>query len=430
MEHNTPAPVQGTAPLSTTLDISSPTAPEVGKGAAPLTEKPEKPESVGDTLRGELARAREEETKAAKPEDGKEAKDAKVEDDKAKPEKKAEEAKAKPEEGKDTKARAEDGKFAKKVEEPAAKAEEGAAEKPAAERSAPDASQSEGRKHSEPPARFLPEARAKWANVPNEVKAEIHRVEQERETEVAQYRESHENWQKLAKYDEMAKQHKTDIAKALEGYTRVDAALYNDFGKGVAGLAQQYGHQPAQAIAQIIQGFGLTPQQYAEYVSKNPQAAQPMPARQPAPQGQPQQQVSPEIEEIRRELAELKTARLVESTTPVIKAFAQGRSDFDTVWPQMEKVIISGVIDEIYGTGLSPEQKLAEAYRMAGGTVSPSRSDPPAPAVHSMPANDRPVDPAGQKSIRGAPNGGHEPDDDVPETDIKALLRKEMRRAV
>jgi hypothetical protein len=400
METNAPAPVQGTVPLSTSLDTTVIPGP-AGNGTAPTAAKPE---SVGDTLRSELARTREEEAKAAKPEDDK----AKADDKGEKPEKEVE-----AKDGKEPKADEKTDKVAKPVkdEEPAEKAEKGAAEKPATERSgAPEERQSEGRKHSEPPARFLPEARAKWANVPNEVKAEFHRVSQEHETEITQYRDSHENWQKLAKFDQMAKQHNTDVSGALERYTAVDGLLQSNWPEGVR---------------QVLATVGITPEQYAQHVMKNPQAhAQQQVAQPPA-----QQQQSPEIASLKAQIEELRTERQAEKVTPLIQAFASGRDDFKALWPQMEKIILSKVIDQIYGDGLSPEQKLAEAYRMAGGS-SPSRSEPQAPVQHSAPANDRPVDPAGQKSIRGAPNGGQEPDDDVPETDIKALLRKEMRKAV
>lgn len=402
METNAPAPFEGTVPLSTTIDVGTQPGP-TGAGPAPVTEKasPPKPETPGDTLRSELAKVREEEAKAAKPVDA-------TKDDKAKLDTK-DQAKVEADE-KAAKARAEDGKFTKKVEEPAAKAEQGVAEKPATERAPADDRPSEGRKHAEPPARFLPEARAKWANVPNEVKAEIYRVEQERETEVSQYRESHENWQKVSKFDQMAKQHNTSVSDALERYTAVDGLLNSN---------------PVEGIRRVLETVGITPEQYAQHVLSNPQAH----AQQQSNYQPPQQpQNSPEIAALKAEIEAMRNDQMTQRVAPVIQSFAAAHPDFHALENQIASILQSGVVDQIYGAGLSPEQKLAEAYRMAGGS-SPSRSDSPAPAEHSAP-NSRPVDPAGQKSIRGAPNGGREPDNDAPETDIKALLRKEMRKAV
>jgi len=392
MDTNAPAPMEGSAPLSTTLDTGIQSGP-AGQGQAPLTEKaPDpKPESAGDTLRSELAKVREQESKA-------EAKDDKA---------KAEEKPAKPEDDKQAKARADDGKFARKAEEPADKAEQSAAEKPATERAPTDERQSEGRKHAEPPARFLPEARAKWANVPNEVKAEFHRVEQEREAEVAQYRESHENWQKLSKFDQMAKQHSTSVSDALERYTAVDGLLNSN---------------PVEGIRRVLETIGLTPEQYAQHVMSNPQAHVPQQHAY-----QPQQQSSPEIAALKAEIEAMRTDQMTQRIAPVIQNFAASHPDYHALEPQIAEILGSGIVDRIYGAGLSPEQKLAEAYRMAGGS-SPSRSEPPVAAAHSAPSG-RPVDPAGQKSIRGAPNGGQEPDDDTPETDIRAVLRSQMRKS-
>jgi len=417
MEHNAPAPIQGTAPLSTSIDVNAPSGP-VGGGAAPLTEKaPDaKPESIGDTLRGELTKAREQEAKAEadkakaedkgekaedgkKPDEAKDAKGAKVEDDKAK----AKEADAvKPAKGEKTEVQPEAGdKSAAPEKDDAGTGQDG-----------DKARQSEGRKYHEPPARFLPEARAKWANVPNEVKAEFHRVSQEFEQEVGQYRESHEFRQKLSKFERMANQHNTTIADALEDYTAVDGLLTAN---------------PVEGIRQVLARVGITPEQYAQHVLKNPQAHQAPVSRAPDPV---QQQTSPEIEALRAEVEALKRDKQVEQTAPIVQAFAAAHEDYHALEPQIAEILGTGVIEKLYGTGLSPEQKLAEAYRMAGGKGPSSRSEPPLAAAAHSNANDRPVDPAGQKSIRGAPNGGQEPNDDPPETDIRALLKKEFRKAV
>src|SRR5690606_29432797 len=63
-------------------------------------------------------------------------------------------------------------KPADKVEKPA----EPVAEKQQQEKAQPKEKPSEGRKFDVAPSRLLPEASAKWANVPNEVKAEVYRA--------------------------------------------------------------------------------------------------------------------------------------------------------------------------------------------------------------------------------------------------------------
>src|SRR5690606_36212024 len=97
--------------------------------------------------------------------------------------------------------------------EPADEAEKSDAEKLATGQEGEDKPRpSEGSKRNEPPARFLPEARAKWANVPNEVKSEFHRVWQEYEGEIEKHRAGSERYQAFRQYDEMAKSVRRDLA--------------------------------------------------------------------------------------------------------------------------------------------------------------------------------------------------------------------------
>lgn len=308
--------------------------------------------------------------------------------------------------GKPEKPRGEDGKFAK-AEKPAdvqeeARAEKGVPEKAAAERSASEEPrQSEGRKYAEPPARFLPEARTKWANVPNEVKAEFHRVADEYERELVEHRQFREE---LREYEELAKQHNVTIKGTLDRYVAADRLLHENFGRGVASLMQMYGHSPAQAIASILQAIGITPQMYAEYVTKNPQAAV---APLPQPQRMaPQQQPDPQVQHLQQEIESLRTQMAASQVVPVIQQFAATHPDYHALEDKIASILKSGVIEQVYGTGLSPEQKLEEAYRMAGGRP-PSRSEPEPAQQHFDAPAARPVDPDGQKSIKGAPTAGH-----------------------
>lgn len=292
-------------------------------------------------------------------------------------------------------AKADEGKPAKPVE---AKAETSAAEKPASERDEPEPRQSESRKYAEPPARFLPDARTKWANVPNEIKSEFHRVSEEYEREVSEHRQFREE---LREYEDLSKQHGVTIKDTMARYVTADRALNQNFGQGVAQLSQQYGKNPAQAIAEVISGFGITPQQYIQAVQQNPQLAmapRSMPQQQQAPQPVQQQQINPQQikEQIRAEM----------SAETAVSSFASAHPDFGSLSGQIKGILDSGVVDKLYGTGLTLEQKLAEAYRMAGG--SPSIQQPAQSAAHSE-SDARPVNlDAGTKSIRGAPAAGND----------------------
>lgn len=417
------APVQGTAPLSTSIDQGGAPIGGTGGGAVPLTsepkaEAPAKPESAGDTLKGELARIREQEAKEAEKVKGqgeeaaKGAKEKLDEAEKAKPDAKQPEP---------DKAKAE---APAKADEPADKADKSAAEKPATGQEAADKSrQSEGRQHQEPPARFLPEARTKWGNVPNEVKAEVHRVAQEYESEIAKGKQATERYEPLRQFDEIAQKNGRELKDSLAKVVQIETALARSPVIGLEMILREIGPRKADGspvslyeIAQVI--AKQTPQQFAQ----NMQGAIPQ-ARQQQPQVAP-----PQVKALEDRIAGLESRLMASAGQPIIDAFRASHTDYDALEQQIAAILKSKVIDQIYGTGLSPAQKLEQAYRMAGGQT-PSRSEPePAPA-HSAAAADRPVDPDGTKSIRGAPNGGKDPDDDGDdETDIRKLLQREARK--
>lgn len=340
-------------------------------------QKQEEPKSL--STREAIAKAFDENQKAVEEKAKAATEDAKVkvaEAEKAEPAPKAE------------KPRAEDGKFAKaQTEQPVeAKADKGAPEAAASERAAPEGRESEAQRYREPPARFLPEAREKWANVPSNIKAEFHRVSQEMEAETAKYRESHEAYEQVRQFAEQAKASGTDLKTALQSYTNIENLLRSN---------------PARGVAEVLRNIGLTPEQYAQHVMQNPQAHQ-FTQQQPQAQ-QPQQQSNPEIEALRSEIQSMKAQAII----PVIDRFIDEHPDYHALEPQIEAILKSGVIEQIYGNGLSPVQKLAEAHRMAGGRApsqSVAQQEQPAPVQSQTQA--RPVDPDGQKSIKGAPTNG------------------------
>ena len=112
----------------------------------------------------------------------------------------------------------------------------------------------------------------------------------------------------------------------------------------------------------------------------------------------------------------------------MVNSFAQSHPDFEQLAPQIKAILESKVIDGIYGSGLSYEQKLSEAYRMAGGRASMQQMPEDTGEIHSEVAA-RPVNPdAGKKSVRGAPSNGADIATDDRETDMDEFFRKELRK--
>src|SRR5690606_3199411 len=223
MEQTRVAP-PGVVPVRSPSTVLNPdTVPEMGAGRPDLTQdKPETPKSIEDVLAEESKRLKGEDDGGAREKAEKAAESAKAKADEAKEAEKAEKA-AKPE--KQERSRGEDGKFAKAETEQPGQADKRAAEKPATGQDGEKPRQSEGRGHSEPPARFLPEARQKWANVPNEVKAEIHRVSQEMEAEITKHRDASERYEAIRQFDEVARSNGRELKDSLAKVAQVEQAL-------------------------------------------------------------------------------------------------------------------------------------------------------------------------------------------------------------
>lgn len=383
----------GTVPVSTTInDGTIPEASGSGIRAADLgQDKPEpakKPESVRDTLES-----------------------VKKDIDKAD---KAEAPEAKIEEKPKADAKAETPKADDKPEAAKPEAKESEAPKPASGRDGDEPRQSEGRKHVDPPARFLPEARTKWANVPNEVKAEVHRVSQEYETELTQAREARERYEPIRQFDEMARKAGGSLESTLNKLVQIEQAMARNPIAGLDMVLREAGPRKPD-------GSPMTIAEVARYVAQqSPEQMQAM-----LQQSQPQQrQPDPEVIQLRHQVETMQAQVASSALMPLVDRFAASHPDYHALEPQMAEILRSGVIEKLFGTGLSPDQRLAEAYRMAGGSPSQSGTaqEPPAPQARPEPLD------AGTKSVRGAPNGGSDPVFERPNVSTRDLLRDEMRK--
>lgn len=402
-----------TSTQSTALDTSPIAATQNGGGE--VKQATEAPESVADSIRSVIKEADEKATQAAE----------------AKEDAKAEKPAKEPEKLQAEKARAEDGKFAKAVTDTdpvKVEADKSAAEKPATERAETDDKRSsEGRKYVEPPARFLPEARTKWANVPNEVKAEMHRVSQEYEHREQQTRSTVERYETIRQFDEQARANGRDLKDSLNKMVQIEQALSRSPVMGLEMILREIGPRKADGSPMSLHDIAtqvarLSPQQYAQNMGMHQQQAQPR-----------QQQADPKVAQLEQTVASLQSMMVQQQANPIIQSFAAAHPDYYALEQSIADVLKSGIIDRIHGTGLTPEQKLAQAYRIAGGQGPSSHASADSQAPIPVPPKDRPVDPAGQKSITGALNSrGDDPDDtdDAETDDIRTMLRKGIRRAV
>lgn len=268
---------------------------------------------------------------------------------------------------------------------------------------------SEGRKIIEAPARFLPRAKELWNNVPHPVREEFDRVMKEAETEKTQYVEAKQFRDELAEYDTMAKQSGTTVKAALQNYVAMEQALRSDPSTGFKQLMQNMGMHPVQAIGHILRAAGATPEQLVALIQRDPSALTSLAPQQIPQRGQQTQAAQPaadpRVDQLQQQLTEMRAQTVA---AQVIAPFAEEYPEYYDHEDQIAKVLKSGIIEQIHGTGLSPRDKLEAALFMVAPSIRRSGQFAPAATVQSADASDATpaVDLRGTKSVKGSPSAG------------------------
>lgn len=253
-----------------------------------------------------------------------------------------------------------------------------------------------------PPSRFASlEAKEIWHQAPRAVKAEIHRIHAAIDQAEAQYRDAHENWKSLEKFDTMARQNNTTVAQALDSYTRVDALLRSN---------------PMEGFKQVLSTLNVTPEQYARAVLGQQQQVQqpqgqyrqtqqiPPQLAQPSPEAVKVQHLEQRLQQMEIQRVEEQKQNLMQNTiVPVLESLPRGAE----LEGAIAKIIKSGIIED---TTLDVAGKIRVAYEMAERLNPPVRNfDDDLNGQGSYSKRDvshAPVDNAGNKSIKGAPSSG------------------------
>lgn len=330
------------------------------------------------------------------------------------------EAKSEPEtpEAKAARERAPDGKFApKEPKEPSAPVVAESAEG-SEQNGEAKAKPSEGRDYTKPPAHFLPRAKEAWAGVNPDVQGEVHRMAQNYEKGIAEYKESHENWTKLREFDQIAKSAGTTVP---------------DYLKSVYAIDQLVRTNPEEGIKRVLASVNITPEQYANHIlgkqqqaSRDPQGAQTNQLTQTVQQlTQKLQQMEERDRQREQETAERE--RLAKIEQQFITPFKAEHPRYDELEQDIAFFLNSGKIP----SNLSERERLEAAYDMAE-RINPApqfqaKSEPGTPAFAP-----RQLDPAGQKSVTGSPTPGlattRAPGKEDAK-DLDAILRRSLAKA-
>lgn len=279
---------------------------------------------------------------------------------------------------------------------------------------------SEGRKFDTAPSRMIPEASAKWANVPNEVKAEVYRAFDDFEREKQTYSEHVKFREELREYEDLGKQHGVSLKQALENYVGIERKFAADPSEGFKQLFSNLGMQPQQAISHILRAFNVSPQALANHIGENPNAYVSQPRQ--VQQAPVQQQIDPNMAAIMQKMESIESKfNSIDPNSPenkamnVVQSFAEQHPDYYNLETKIAEILKSGIIEKIHGNSLPVDKRLSEAYRMAGGQGPSSRSESLEDTQQHSRTEKRPVNPdAGKLSIGGSPTAG----------DIKSTTKK------
>lgn len=359
-----------------------------------------KPMSLDDAIKQAAADNKDDSDKAdPAPKEAPKSKEAKVD---PKPEK------AMPERG-------ENGKFA-----PKAKEEPETPESPADARSGVDAEVeqersspklSEVRDINRAPAHFLPRAKEAWAGVNADVRGEVHRMMDNYEKGLEEGREAMDYRKDLREFDDMAKNAGTTVKAALANYVAIDNQLKTD---------------PVGGIARILQSIGVTPEQYANHIlgQQQMQRDNPQAYAQTQEMGQlkdQNQQLQQQLQQITQRLEQEAAARGAEQVERTL--FAEVRKDhprFDELRPIVLKVWNSDILP----SNLNERDKLYAAVDYAE-RLSPVGSNAQSAPLDPAPNAQRPLNPAGSKSVKGSLSYGAE----VPRKSAKLSLDESLKMA-
>lgn len=316
--------------------------------------------------------------------------EAKVKAQEPKPEVKAKEAEPKAE-----KPRSEDGKFQSqnpKVAEATAKA----ADVPV---QAAETSQSEGRvTRYEAPARFNDQGKAEWDKAPESVQAEVHRALKNMEEGYTKHKESSERWESVKEFDEMARKSGGDL-KATLGQLK---AIEDAFERG----------GPVEGMQAVAQRMGVNLNALAAHIMGQ----------------QPNQQVAQAHQRIQELEAKIKEFEAEREAPNIVNQFFDQNPDAKEYTDKLAFLLKTGKADT-----------LEDAYEFVK-MFAPASS---ANAMNATPANLNALqassaeeiatpaapNPAGQKSITGAPSSNADTiKSGAPSKSIRAAIEKAAAR--
>lgn len=271
----------------------------------------------------------------------------------------------------------------------------------------------------EAPKRFSSDtaATADWEKVPESVQAAVHRVHREMEEGITKYKTSHDRYETIREFDEIAKSNGHELRGSLEK---------------VVAIEQAFARNPVEGFQRVCDHFGFNMRQLAAHI-----------AGQKAEDVQVQQEGT--INELRREIASLKQEisgvstgfkeQQTAATSKEVEAFAADNPRFYDIMEDVAFFLKSDKVDP----NLPAMDRLKAAYQLAD-RLNPDPNAKPANTASASEAGAAKASDAtsealaaqtrkGEKSISGAPNAGSDPAHREPSTSVKDSLKRAFAQA-
>lgn len=234
---------------------------------------------------------------------------------------------------------------------------------------------SEGRKpYHEPPARFNETGKRDWANAPDSVKEEVHRAISENEKGIAKFKESADRYEKVREYDDLARKN---------GREGVHESL-----KQVVEIEQAFQRNPVEGLKKIADHFGLNLQAVAAHIM-----------------GQnPNQQVSEAHGRVRELEAKIAAMEQEAAAPKIVQDFFSQHDDAEAHADNIAFLLKNGIVQDLEAA-YEYSKRFTPASNPGGTSGQPLIPAESATAQTQAPA----LNPAGSKSVSGAPAGGVSP---------------------
>lgn len=286
------------------------------------------------------------------------------------------------------------------------------AEAPKAQEKAPEATQQQPAAQQpsspihEPPARFDDAAKAEWQSAPESVKGAVHRTIRELEQGHQKFKADAEAFHEVREFHELAQQSGTTMRQAMTNYVNAERMLAQDPIKGLEHICSQMGYSLRDVAAHVM---GQKPEQVEANRDREMVA------------------LKQEIQGLKQQLGGFTQNIEQQRVQTVQQQLAQFTKDHPRV-SELEE-------DMAFFLKSGRAKDLQEAYELA------DRLNPQAPGTPLIPASPpalaqtqtqpKPANPAGQKSVSGAPATGSDPasSKNAPAPSIRDALKRAKARA-